>query len=150
MQPSISRSFGVRISAPILLLGVLCLAPPAALLASPALSGATAQITPNAANDPVSPPNVLTGPDYRPLMKIMRRNIAACGGPRTAALRWHVTADGVIDSFVLHKSSGDACFDEIVTLNAEAVVKAKLRITPATRSGIAEPGWVPFAVAVRD
>jgi hypothetical protein len=133
-----------------LFLGVLSLSHSEALLASPAVSGATAQISPNATNDQFSPANIVTGQDFRALMKIMHRNIVACGGPRTAVLHWHVTADGVIDNFVLNKSSGDACFDEIVILNAETVVKAKLRVTPATRFGIAEAAWVPLSVAARD
>ena len=120
------------------------------VLADTEALGATAQIGANASNDQSSPANVVSGPDFQTLMKLMRRNIGACGVPRTATLQWHVMPDGVIDSFVLNRSSGDACFDQIVTLNADAVIKAQLRITPATRNGIAEAAWVPFAVAARD
>jgi len=138
------KSFLVLLS-----LNTFALAHPVALFAYPASAAAT-QTSATATDDQFSPANVVTGPDFRPLMKIMRRNIVACGGPRTAVLHWHVTADGVIDNFLLNKSSGDACFDEIVILNAEAVVQAELRVTPATRSGIPEAAWVPFAVAARD
>jgi hypothetical protein len=128
----------------------LSLVDPAILLADDSASAATSQISRDTTNDQVSPPNVLTGPDFRMLMKIMRTNIVSCGGPLTAVLHWHVLPDGVIDNFVLNKSSGNVCFDEIVILNAEEVVKAKLRITPATRNGILVPAWVPFSVAARD
>jgi hypothetical protein len=111
---------------------------------------AAAQISRDAVNDEVSGPNVLTGPDFRILAQIMRTDIVRCGIPLTAVLRWHVRPDGVIDDFVLQQSSGNVCFDEIVTLNADVVIKAKLRITPATRNGIPEAAWVPFAVASRD
>jgi hypothetical protein len=150
MQFSILAPFGARRFGLMLSLGVLFLSQSDAILANPAVSGATAQISPNPTNDQFSPANIVTGPDFRTLMKIMRRNIVACGGPRTAVLHWHVTADGVIDNFILNKSSGDVCFDEIVILNAEEVVKAKLHITPATRFGIAEAAWVPFSVVARD
>jgi hypothetical protein len=84
------------------------------------------------------------------LVKIMRTDIDRCGVPFTAVLHWHVLPDGVIDDFVLNKPSGDFCFDQIVVLNADEVIKAKLRITPATRNGVAEAAWVPFAIATRD
>jgi hypothetical protein len=121
-----------------------------AVFANPVASGPTGQTVPSATDDELSPANVVTSPDFRALMRIMRRNIVMCGVPRTAVLHWHVTAEGVIDNFVLNKPSGDVCFDQIVTLNADAVVKAKLRATPATRFGSTEAGWVPFSVAARD
>lgn len=127
----------------------LSLAYPAALLADNAASEAVSQ-TSSDGNDSVSPPNVVAGQDFRTLMKVMRTNISNCGGPLTAVLHWYVRPDGVIDNFVLNKSSGDICFDEIVILNAEVVIRSKLRVVPAMRDGIAEAAWVPFAVAVRD
>lgn len=142
------RRPGAR-SAVALLLAIPLLHSPT-LLATNAASGAAAQTSREATNDQVTPPNVVTGPDFRLLMKIMRTNIVACGGPLTAVIRLHVQPDGLIDDFVLHKSSGNICFDEIVILNAQEVIKAKLRITPATRNGAAEAAWAPLAVAARD
>lgn len=122
---------------------------PATLLASNLPSGPMAQTAREPASATVSPPNAVTGPDFAMLMKMMRKQVTRCGIPRTATLHWHVRADGVIDDFVLNKSSNDACFDEVVILNADAVVKAQLRITPAMRNGVAEAAWLPFAVAAR-
>jgi hypothetical protein len=151
MQDSKSSRVGTRVSwLPMLVVAALCVSHTEALSGDPLVHGATSQITPGATNDQASPANVVTSPDFRTLMRIMRRNIVACGGPRTAVLHWHVSAEGVIDNFVLNKSSGDACFDQVVTLNAEAVIKAKLLATPAIRFGIPEAAWVPFAVAARD
>lgn len=107
------------------------------------------QTTRGTASDALSPANAVTGPDFPVLLKMMRKNINKCGAPHTAVLHWHVLADGVIDDFILNKSSGDSCFDEIVILNADAVVRTKLRITPAMRNGVAEATWLPFAVAAR-
>jgi hypothetical protein len=152
MQNSIRSRVGTRVSwpMPMLIVAALSIAPTEALLANPSVHGATSQITPGTTNDQASPASVITSPDFRALMKIMHRNIVACGGPHTAVLHWYVSAEGLIDNFVLNKSSGDACFDEVVTLNAEAVVKAKLLATPAVRFGIPEAAWIPFAVAARD
>ena len=116
----------------------------------PSLSAPTAQTSREPTSSGLTPPNAVTGPDFPLLMKMMKRQLTRCGVPRTATLHWHVRADGVIDDFVLNKSSGDACFDQIVTLNADAVVKAQLRITPAMRNGVAEAAWLPFAAAARD
>jgi hypothetical protein len=113
-------------------------------------STATSQVSSDAVHEQASPPDVLTGREFRTLTKMMLTDAGRCGVPQTAVVRWHVLPDGLIDDFVLHKSSGNACFDELVTLNAEKVIDAKLRITPAMRHGVAEAGWVPFAVAARD
>jgi hypothetical protein len=150
MQASIWRGVGGRLSGAMLVVAALSLWHAAAIFANPVVPGPTAQIPSVASNNEASPANVVTSPDFRLLMKIMRRNIVMCGVPRTAVLHWHVTAEGIIDNFVLNKPSGDVCFDQIVILNADAVVKAKLRATAATRFGIAEAAWVPFAVAARD
>ena len=123
---------------------------PATLLASNSKSAPMSQSLRDATRDAASPANAVTGPDFALLMKMMRRSLARCGVPRTAVLHWHVQPDGIIDNFLLNKSSGDTCFDEVVILNAQAVVEAKLRITPAMRDGTAEGAWLPFAVAARD
>lgn len=123
---------------------------PAVLFAGDTAPTATSQTSRETTNDEASSPNVLTGRDFGILMKIMHTNIVRCGGPFTAVLHWHVLPDGVIDDFILNKPSGDVCFDGIVIVNAEAVVRAKLRMTPAMRNGVAEAGWVPLAVASRD
>jgi len=134
----------------VLLVAALFLLHPATLLAGNPGSTVTSQVSGEATSDQVSPPNVVTGPDFRLLMEMMRKDIVRCGVPRTAVLHWHVLPDGLISDFVLHKPSGDACFDEIVILNAARVIKAQLRITPGTRNEVAAAAWVPFAVAARD
>lgn len=129
---------------------VLALLNPAVLAANDAASSATSQSSREAANEQLSPPNLLTGPDSRKLMEILHRGIVRCGGPLTAVLRLHVMHEGVIDSFVLQKSSGNACFDQMVLTNAEAAARARLRVTPAMRNEVAESGWAPVAIAARD
>jgi len=123
---------------------------PTVLLASNPMSAPMSQTSREAASDTLSPANAVTGPDFPALLKMMRKNINKCGAPHTAVLHWHVQADGIIDDFILNKSSGDTCFDEVVILNADAVVRTRLRITPAMRNGVAEAAWLPFAVAARD
>ena len=125
------------------------------LIAHPGISNAgnvagTAAAQTERASSAFSPPDIVSGPDFRILMKMMRTNIVNCGFPRTAVVHWHVRPDGLIDRFVLYKPSSHACFDEIVTLNAAAVVQAGLHITPGKRDGVAEAAWVPMSVAARD
>lgn len=143
------RRLNVRVCLIALVVVVTSLLHPSTMFASNVASSAS-QISSAKTNDLVSPPNVITGPDFGTLMKIMHKGIVSCGGPFTAVLHWHVLPDGVIDSFVLNRPSGDTCFDNIVVFNAEEVVGAKLRITPAMLEGVPKEGWVPLAVASRD
>lgn len=129
---------------------VLALALSSAQPSSVSANSATSQIAGETANEALTPPDVMTGPDFRLLTRMMRNNLTRCGVPGTAVVHWHVLPDGVIDQFVLFKSSGNACFDEVVVLNAAAVVHAGLRITPAMRGGVPAAGWVPLSLAARD